>query len=220
MHGRVATPSELRFIIGADAICDSGVLGELTRVVIDPIARTITDLVIEPRHRRGTVHLVPVGLVSSASEREVRLRCTESEFSALDQAEEIRFIPGASGAWDYPQSQMLTLPYYTLSGGMGMGMGAGPREVISEITPAGDVDVRRGEQVQATDGAIGRVQGLVVDPGDHSVTHFLLEEGHMWGKKRVAIPITAVTGVDDGVRLRLSKREIGDLPAVSVEDPN
>ncbi len=220
MHGRVATPSELQFIIGTEVTCDDGVLGELKRVVVDPIARTITHLVVEPPHRRGTGHLVPVGLVSSASEREIRLRCTESEFSALEEAEEIRFIPGASGAWDYPRSQMHTLPYYTLSGGMGMGMGAGPHEVISELTPAGDVDVRRGESVEATDGEIGRVQGLVVDPGDHSVTHFLLEEGHMWGKKRVAIPITAVTGVDGGVRLRLSKREIEDLPAVSLDDPD
>lgn len=40
------------FTIGAGASCSDGFCGELTRVVIDPAARTVTHLVIEPRHRR------------------------------------------------------------------------------------------------------------------------------------------------------------------------
>jgi hypothetical protein len=78
--------------------------------------------------------------------------------------------------------------------------------------------VRRGDKVHATDGAIGHVQGLVVDPADHSVTHVLLEEGHFWGKKRVAIRICDVAGLDAGVRLGLSKPEVEDLPSVDVGD--
>jgi hypothetical protein len=62
------------------------------------------------------------------------------------------------------------------------------------------------------------VKGLVVDPHDHCVTHVLLEEGHLWGKKRVAIPISAVTRVDEGVRVNLNKQDVEDLPAVSVDE--
>jgi sporulation protein YlmC with PRC-barrel domain len=79
------------------------------------------------------------------------------------------------------------------------------------------VEVHRGDHVHATDGAIGRVQGLVIDPSDHRVTHILLDEGHLWGEKRVAIPISAVTGVKDGVRLNLSKDQVRDLPAVELD---
>ena len=68
----------------------------------------------------------------------------------------------------------------------------------------------------ATDGAIGRVRGLVVHPGDHSVTHVLLDEGHLWGQKRVAIPISAVDRVDDGVQLNITRDEVRDLPTVSL----
>jgi sporulation protein YlmC with PRC-barrel domain len=82
----------------------------------------------------------------------------------------------------------------------------------------GEVEVRRGEHVFATDGAIGRVQGLVIDPNDHRVTHVLLDEGHLWGQKRVAIPISAVRDVEDGVRLNLSKDEVRDLPEVGLLD--
>jgi sporulation protein YlmC with PRC-barrel domain len=72
--------------------------------------------------------------------------------------------------------------------------------------------------VNATDGAIGKVKGLVIHPGDHRVTHVLLDEGHLWGQKRVAIPISAVKDVEDGVRLNLTKDEVRDLPAVEVDE--
>lgn len=40
----------------------------------------------------------------------------------------------------------------------------------------------------------------------------LLDEGHLWGKRRVAIPIGAVADFSDGVRLSLTKDEVRDLP--------
>ena len=71
-------------------------------------------------------------------------------------------------------------------------------------------------RVHAVDGEIGRVQGFLVNPGDDRVTHVLLQEGHLWGRKKVAIPISAVTGVDDaGVRLSLTKEQVGELPPVA-----
>jgi hypothetical protein len=91
--------------------------------------------------------------------------------------------------------------------------------VITDALPLGEVAVRRGEQVLATDGGIGRVQGLVIDRATHHVTHFLLQEGHLWGRKDVAIPIGAVSGIEGGIRLTLTKQEVQDLPAVDVDDP-
>jgi len=64
------------------------------------------------------------------------------------------------------------------------------------------------------------VQGLVIDRTTHQVTHFLLQEGHFWGKKDVAIPIGAVKGIEEGIQLTLSKQEVQDLPAVDVHDPH
>jgi sporulation protein YlmC with PRC-barrel domain len=204
------------FIIGSEVVGDEGVLGKLTRVVVDPIAKAVTHLVVEPQHRRDSGHLVPVDRVSATGNDEIRLRCSACEFSALPEAEDRRFIAGADNGW-YQQSQMLTLPYYSLDSSQGPG--ARPHEVVSDRVPDGDVDIHRGEHVHATNGEIGRVQGLVIDPDNHSVTHVLLDEGHLWGKKRVAIPIAAVTGVEDGIRLRLSKQEIDALPETSINEP-
>ncbi len=158
-----------------------------------------------------------------------------SEFRALEEAEETHLLPGATGQWGYGQGQMLSLPYFALGvggmgmgsmGGMGMGMGGmgmlgtgmTPQTVTEDRVPAGEVEVRRGEHVHATDGPIGQIHGFVINPNDHHVTHVLLDEGHLWGKKQVAIPIGAVTSVDDGVRLTLTKDEVGELPPVDLDD--
>ena len=39
----------------------------------------------------------------------------------------------------------------------------------------------------------------------------------MWGRKEVAIPISAVSGADDGIRLNLTKDGVRDLPPVDID---
>ena len=202
------------FMIGADASCTDGVCGKVTCVVVDPVARTITHLVIEPKHRYDLGRLVPLDLID-ATTGEVRLRCTLADFEELDPAEETQFLPGTPGYPGYDPEQVLSMPYY------GMG-GAGayvPQTVTYDAVPLDEVEVRRGEHVHATDGHIGKVQGLVIEPDSHHVTHVLLQEGHLWGHKEVAIPISAVTGVDDGIRLNITKQQVQDLPPVDIHHP-
>ena len=57
-----------------------------------------------------------------------------------------------------------------------------PQQVTVDYVPSGEVDIRRGLTVCATDGEIGQVQGLAVEPGSHVVTHVLLQKGHMPGR--------------------------------------
>ena len=216
--------------IGSQVSCSDGVCGELRRVVVDPVARALTHLVVEPRYRPGSGHLVPIDLVASTTGG-ITLSCTTSQFEALEDAQETQFLPGAAGEWGYGEQDALSLPYFALRmGGIGMGMGdlgvgdlgsgTGLQASAPDRVPAGEVEVRRGDHVHATDGAIGRVRGLVIDPSDHQVTHVLLDEGHLWGHKRIAIPISAVTDIRDGVRLNLSKDQVRDLPAVELDQPD
>ena len=62
----------------------------------------------------------------------------------------------------------------------------------------------------------GKSRGLAIDPASHQVTHVLLQEGHLRGRKEVAIPIGAVAGFSDGVRLSLTRDEVRDLPPVDL----
>lgn len=92
-----ATP----FTIGSDASCTDGICGEVSRVVVDPVARTVTHLVVEPKHFHGSGRLVPLDLVD-ATTGEIRLRCTLADFEELDPAEETQFLP------DTPDTRAMT----------------------------------------------------------------------------------------------------------------
>jgi hypothetical protein len=39
----------------------------------------------------------------------------------------------------------------------------------------------------------------------------------LWGSKQVAIPVGAVTGTETGIRLRISRDEVKDLPPVDID---
>jgi hypothetical protein len=227
-------PGTTQFTIGADASCTDGPCGEVSRVVVDPVARAVTHLVVEPRDRPGAGRLVPLDLVDAA-DGAVRLRCSAAEFDKLDLAEETDFLPSSGGYGVYGPEQVLAWPYYGLGGEVSMGAGFIPepditmetnaaladaaRPVTYDSVPLGELAIRRGEHVHATDGDIGQVQGLVIGSGDGHVTHVLLQEGHLWGRKEVAIPIRAVTEFSEGngIRLGLTKQEVQDLPAVDVD---
>jgi sporulation protein YlmC with PRC-barrel domain len=206
-----------QFTIGAEASCTDGGGGEVSRVVVDPVARAVTHIVVEPKHRQGLARLVPLDLVDDTA-GEVRLRCTLAEFEALDPAEETQFVPGSSGYAAYGPDDIVAWPYYGLaSGGVDPALANASPTITFDTLPLGEVGVRRGEPVHATDGSIGRVHGLVIDPRNRHVTHVLLGEGHLWGRKEVAIPISAVTSVDDGIQLSLSKQDVADLPPVDID---
>jgi sporulation protein YlmC with PRC-barrel domain len=208
----------VEYEIGAAVSCHDGECGQLVRVVLDPVARAITHIVVEPKHREGQDRLVPIGLVDAGA-AEICLRCSIDEFDKLEHASEIHFLSESVADLGYGKGEMSVWPYYGLGGAIGGGMPEGPQAYFTSRVPAGEVEVRRGEQVHASDGDIGRVQGLVIDPSTHQVTHVLLHEGHLWGKKQVSIPMGSVTAVDDeGVHLDLTRDEVKDLPPVALAD--
>jgi sporulation protein YlmC with PRC-barrel domain len=227
-------PGTVQFTIGAQATCSDGPCGELRRVIVDPVAESVTHLVIEPAHRRDPGRLVPLGLVDAAT-GELRLSCTTAEFEQLDVAEESQLIASDNGYQGYGAGEVGYLPRYGLGGlsapGLGLGVGVGtsglglagadvPYTITYDTVPAGEVEIRRGDSVQATDGDIGKVQGLVIDPATGHVTHVLLQEGHLWGRKDVAIPVSAVASTSDGIRLSISKQGVQDLPPVDIRHPD
>jgi sporulation protein YlmC with PRC-barrel domain len=193
---------ETGFTIGAHARCSDGPCGEVDRIVIDPVSRTVTHLVIEPKHHHAPGRLVPIHLVDT-TDGEVRLRCTLAEFGNLDAADVTQLVQGVP------------------PGGLGplgmdspMGIPHAVQAVTEDVVPLGEAELRPGEAVHALDGEIGQVQGFLVAPDNDRVTHVLLKEGHLWGRKEVAIPVSAVRGVENGIMLNLTKKQVEDLPAV------
>ncbi len=211
-----------RFTIGVRASCPDGFCGTVSRLVIDPVARTVTHLVIGHKHRPQSGRLVPVRLIDTTAGH-LRLRCSSAEFDELDRAEETDLVEGIDYGGGFGLAEAVqgyggvgAMGVGASVAGMGIAMSTGHRRpvVVNHVVPLGETDLQGGEHVHALDGEIGLVEGFLVDPEAH-LTHVLLQEGHLWGRKEVAIPISAVTGVNSGIRLNITKKQVAGLPQVS-----
>jgi sporulation protein YlmC with PRC-barrel domain len=215
----------MRLEIGNRVRCRDGVYGKLADIVIDPLEKRVTHLVVEPEQGEAEARLVPIQLAKGRDEerREIELECTLDEAQRLESVRRSAYLRlGESRAedpdWDVGVADVLAMPYYS-----GVGVGPYPGELDSHVTmsydrvPKGEVEVRRASAVISADGdSLGEVDGFVVDADEH-ITHFVLERGHLWGRKEVTIPIGAVSRVErDEVHVALSKDEVGALPAVRV----
>lgn len=197
----------MEFDIGVEVRCTDGSAGKVVALIADPVAKSLAHIAIEPEHQAGNARVVPVGLVAAADASGVELRCSLDELARLPDFREVEFVPyipdfgdlGATIAWPFYGASEQQLP------------------VLVDRVPAGEVGIRRHEHVHAADGAIGQVEGLVVD-GESHITHVLLQEGHLWGRKEVAIPIGSLEKIDAaGIHVQLSKSEIADLPKLGVD---
>jgi sporulation protein YlmC with PRC-barrel domain len=213
--------------LGSPVRCIDGDFGELADVVIDPIRRRVTHLVVQPHHRHRLARLVPVDLAAAEDgpRDEVSLRCRVEDARRLPPVQEFAYLRLGELApddpdWDVGINTMLALPYY---GYAGLGFGEEQLDYDPHVSmtydriPKGEVEIQRASEVTSADGhRLGRVDGLLVDAEDQ-ITHVVLERGPLWGKREMTIPIDAVNRVEtDAVALRLTKDEVGALPALPV----
>jgi sporulation protein YlmC with PRC-barrel domain len=216
----------MRLDLGQKVGCSDEPFGELSDVVLDPIAKQVTHLVVKPPHDDDVARLVPIGLVEKESNgaREIRLRCTAAEARKLDHVHEFAYLrlgqlPAEDPDWDVGVQDVLALPYYESPEIMGYGAELDTAGMTYDRVPKGEVEIRRTSSVNAADNhLLGKVDGFVVDDGH--ITHFVLERGHLWGKREITIPIGAVAKVEsDAIELSLTKAQVEDLPAVRVHRP-
>jgi uncharacterized protein YrrD len=213
----------MRLDLGAEVRCADGDLGELADIVIDPTTRRVTHLVVEPKHEYFTPRLVPVDLVGSGDALPIVLTCSLEEAGKLEHAEEVAYLrlgefPVDDPRYDVQVTEMLALPYYEgldmpTAGVTTYGQGV---DVRYQRVPKGELEIRRKSPVISSDShRLGHVDGLVVAEGE--VTHVVLEHGHLWGKREIAVPIGAVEGVnEEGVKLSIAKDDVERLDQVHV----
>ena len=216
----------MRLEVGNRVRCTDGVYGELADIVIDPLEKRVAHLVVRPEQNKGEARLVPINLAKGRDdeEREIELGCTLDEAQGFESVHKSAYLqlgdnPAEDPDWDVGVEDVLALPYY--AGGLPEDAYAGQFDAHATINydrvPKGEVEVRRASGVISTDDQLlGEVDGFLVDADEH-ITHFVLERGHLWGRKEVTIPIGAVARVEsDAVHVALSKDEVGALPAVRV----
>jgi len=189
--------------------CSDGVCGRSTYVVIDPVKRQVTHLVVREGGLFGNEHLVPVEHVLQTSGGKIQVDCTKEGLAKMKPFLRGDHLPGEVPYLIYEPSEYMTWPYVIADAGMML--------VEHDHVPAGELAVQRGTPVRATDGQVGRVDELMIDPKDDSITHLVVRAGHWWGQKDLTIPVSQIDRIaDETVYLKLDREGVDKLPSIPV----
>jgi sporulation protein YlmC with PRC-barrel domain len=207
----------MRLQLGSLVHCGDGTFGELADLVIEPIKKRVTHLVVEPHRKHRLARLAPVELVTPThdSSAEIWLACTLEEAIRLPLVQEFGYLrmyepPVSDPDFDVGVQDVLAMPVGTT---FGFDTSLGTYDPHMSFTyheiPKGDVEIRHSSDVTTSDDErVGHVDALVVDD-DKQVTYLLLERGHLWARHELAIPIGAVAQIEtDQITLSLGKDEL------------
>jgi hypothetical protein len=202
------------YLIGATARCRDGTCGLVSRVVIDPVTVTVTHLVVEPDDPHQLGRLVPLDLLGTRGDlarvhRNGVLPAPPRRVHAVPHAHRrTRRVP--PGRPVRPAYRRPARP---------RGQDPGPQAFTYDVPPAGTAALRGDDPADALDGAIGHIIGVAVAAGSRQVAYLLLHAGHPLGKN-IAIPISAVTRLDAGIQLNITKHDVKHLPPVDLQQPS
>jgi uncharacterized membrane protein/sporulation protein YlmC with PRC-barrel domain len=155
--------------------------------------------------------LVPMEQVDLTTSDPIRLRCTKRELADMEPFVEKRYIPKKEQDWEHYQAGEWSEPYAST-------VGTQYKTEEELLIPKGELAIGRGTRVDATDGHVGIVGELVIDPKTGHISHVVLEESHLLSKHDVAVPVSAIDRVeDDTVYLKLDRHGIETLPAIPIK---
>jgi sporulation protein YlmC with PRC-barrel domain len=157
--------------------------------------------------------IVPIETVSDTSSDVILLACTRDELAAMEP-----FIQT-----EYIREEFSDMEDYVPLGYTGIGpsvlwpLAVPDRTEVVAVEhrqiPLGELAIKRGATVKTTDGRAGHVDELIVNPKTEHITHLVMHEGHLWGKRSITIPVSDVEKIRDGVvHVALNKKEVEALP--------
>lgn len=154
----------MRIVVDVPTDSTDGPWGKLADVVIDPVRRRVTHVVVQPPHRHDEARLIPIEAVESCGDR-LELSWPAARIEAAPRVEqsdyhELGEWPELADGWGIGVRRVWAQPYYPLMG-VGYGLGSEMMPMLdstSPITetfdriPAGTRSARRQPPVREPDG--------------------------------------------------------------------
>jgi hypothetical protein len=166
----------------------------------------VTHLVVKEKDAPHTERLVPIDLVTETTPHLIRLRCAKDELAHLQPFLKVEVVEEKIPHY-VPDSYLMPIEIPETKW----------VTVRREAIPAGEVAVRQGARVEATDGHVGRLDEFLVDPVTEHVTHLVMREGHLWGKKDVNIPVSGIDHLEENaIYLKLDREQVRALPSIPI----
>ena len=200
--------------INAKVECTDGPLGKTTNVIINPVTKKVTHIVVTDKGLPdNATRMVPFAKVAGATHAKVSLNCSKADVANMPPFIESRVIRESVSGQAYSSGEAFVSQYVYNNTAYDV--------LPEEHVPAGELSICSGMRVAASDGRVGKLDELVLDRESGDITHLLMRKGHLWGKKEVAVPVSTVDCVDaDTVHLKVDKAAVEALPSVSVSRPS
>jgi len=204
--------------LNAKVECTDGACGRSEYVLINPITDKVTHLVVKEDSSPNTEYVVPVDLVTETKTDTIRLNCNKAKLEKMKPFIKTTIIEeklpdknfGFPASGFFGAGSYFYMPYVTPENTVKL-----PVEHLQ--IPHGELAVQWGTRIEATDGYVGKVDEFVVNPKNSHITHLVMREGHLWGKKDVIIPISAMGDTrEDTIFLKLNKHQVESLPTFQV----
>jgi hypothetical protein len=158
----------------AEVFCTDGLCGHTTCIIVNPITKKITHVVVKERRLPHIEHLVPEHLIIETTPESITLRCSEIELSVLDEFVGYRFVQADLLPRYQPVGTAVFWPY----------VAAKETTLVSteERIPPDELAIHRGARVEASDGPVGQVDEFLIDPSDGKITHLILRRSPVDGR--------------------------------------
>ena len=203
----MATTGEisLDIAVNSEVHCVDGRSGKSIAIIVDPIRRTISNIVVDYLNED---YIVPVRNVAVTTPDLIVLNCTRNELRNMRHFTTEEYLDFLLPDY-YFEGEYYLLPYVE-------------RDLkltrIFDSIPVGEITIVRGNAVFATDGKVGTVDEFAVEKETGNITHLILREGSLWLKHDVTIPISNIFEVrDNEVYLNINKKDVGALPSIKVK---
>jgi sporulation protein YlmC with PRC-barrel domain len=197
--------------VNAEVKCADGPAGHSTSVILNPITRRVTHIVVAQKGFLHMERLVPVEFVTASTPHEIQLRCTLQGLAEMEAFVDVQFIPADDPYMAYEANEYMFWPYVHAEEDVVL-------PIETERIPPGELAVHRGAHVEAKDGRVGKVDEFLVDLSDGHITHLVLREGHLCGEKDVTIPVSAIQRIEeDTVYLKLDRHSVERLSSIPVK---
>jgi sporulation protein YlmC with PRC-barrel domain len=196
--------------LNVDVHCFDGRCGRSTYIIINPATDQVTHLIVREQWPSRTERMVPVEKIAITTRDVIVLNQTRADFTNSDSFNQTDFVYTNVPHHATDPSLTLLWPYVVPA-----------KRVIEDNVrriPVGELAVRRGAKVQATDGRVGRVDEFVVDTEDGQITHLVLRDDKLWGQKEITISVAFFDHFEENtVYLNIDRSAVGDLPAIPVQ---
>ena len=209
--------------LNAKVFCTDGECGRLSHIIVDENSKKMTHLAVKNSNPLAShQYLVPIESVTKGSSESIQLNCKRKEVFRMPAFTEMRFLNPITSKYeplkDFSDEAIAAFNARMMCFDSSTDEDKYSMRVETELIPAGETAVSRGVSVEATDGHIGRIEEFVIDPDDKDNTYLLLEAGHLWHKKELTLPMSAIAHInEDRIYLNLNKKAVRLLPEVTIE---